>query len=81
MAILSDLDAALAAQDSAMTSLEAELGKVESDLATLAANPGTAPDVSAELLRIQSNTSRINAALAAVKAADDSAVPPAPTAQ
>ena len=74
---IEQLNAALATENTALTDLTAELTKLESDYADIAAAASTPPDVSAAILAANANLSIINAALASIQAADPATVPPA----
>lgn len=81
---LAQLDAAIAAENSSLTSLQALSTQLDSDVAALVAAVNGGQDFTNELAAVQSGVSTLSTAAANVQSADTAAqggisVPPAPS--
>lgn len=70
---LADLDAAIAAENTKLTSLEALAAQLVTDVAALAAKVNAGQDFTAELNALQANSALLDSTVSDVTSADTSA--------
>ena len=78
MATLADLDAAIAAENDSLVSLQALTVQLDTDVQNLANKVGQGQDFSAELAAVQSGVATLTTAVTNVQTADTTANPPPP---